>query len=139
MRTRRSPRNQERLYKALGADLQRAAISTHNSEASPEDLVCPDGPSCLHPECIAERAKQGIVREPGPSLYEDVIALGIQHASHESDLYLPCTQEVIELLAKHGKKIDGWNVQRFANQVEGGTWLDVPFAYKPYWDARSTR
>jgi hypothetical protein len=100
------------LYKAIGRELQKASEATQDAT-----IVGP--------------------REPGPSLYDDVVRLGIKHASHYSDLYLPCTPEVIELLARHGKHVDGWNVSRFTNQVEGGTWLDVPFAYKPYWDSRS--
>lgn len=66
------------------------------------------------------------------SLYDEVKARGIPHSSHESDLYVPDTQEVRELLQKYGRK-----GVPFVNQVEGGTWLDVPFAYQPWWDAKN--
>jgi hypothetical protein len=140
MRTRRSLANQDRLYKAIGAQLARDAAKARRGDApDPVDDVCPDGPACEHPECQAERVKRGIIAEPGSSLYEDVIALGIKHANHESDLYLPDTEQVRALLLHHGKAVNGWTVQRFTNQVEGGPWLDVPFAYKPYWDTRRNR
>jgi hypothetical protein len=60
------------------------------------------------------------------SLFDDVKARAIPYASHESDLYLPDTPEVRALLAAHNR-----TAQPFINQVEGGQWLDVPFAYIP--------
>lgn len=30
------------------------------------------------------------------------------------------------------------NVTTFTNQVEGGLWYDIPFAYLPAWEAKST-
>ena len=67
-------------------------------------------------------------------LYKDVVALGIPHTNHYSDLYLPNTDQVRGLLKKHDKR-----GSPFQNQVEGGTWLDVPFAYEPYWDEVSDK
>jgi hypothetical protein len=69
------------------------------------------------------------------SLFSEVLAAGIPHASHESDLYLPDTPAVRQLLVKHPDWLR--NVQRFSNQVEGGSWIDVPFAYDPWWEVRS--
>lgn len=69
MRTRRSPRNQQRLYKALGAELQRAA-------ADAELISAVDG----------------------ESLYDAVVRLGIEHDNHESDLYLPVNEQTQALL-----------------------------------------
>lgn len=71
------------------------------------------------------------------SLYAAVLACGIPHASHATDLYLPNTAEVRALL-------DFWplnksNARPFVNQVEGGVWLDVPFAYIPAWIAKAGR
>lgn len=70
------------------------------------------------------------------SIYTDIVAAGIPHNNHYSDLYVPDTPEVRAILARHGKKVDGWNVQPFTNRVEGGRWLDLPFQYEPYWASR---
>jgi hypothetical protein len=69
-----------------------------------------------------------------PSLYETILAAGIQHASHESDLYLPDTVEVRAIL--DGFPLEKRNATRFRNQVEGGTWIDVPFAFLPFWERK---
>lgn len=65
------------------------------------------------------------------SLYQQVIAKGIKHDNHESDLYIPYTEENMRMV----KEAD-WSVSMFTNQVEGGTWLDLPFAYDPFWEAK---
>lgn len=102
MRTRRSPRNQDRLWRELG--------------------------------------KQGAQPEPAPivyavTLYDEVVKRGIPHSSHFSDLYLPCTEEVRALLLHYGHDRRGKHATAttFVNQVEGGLWYDVPFAYAPFW------
>jgi len=65
------------------------------------------------------------------TLQEDLEALGVPIANHETDLQVEDTPAVRRVLAKHGKRIDGHNVTQFHNQVEGGTWLEIPFAYVP--------
>lgn len=65
------------------------------------------------------------------SLFDDVKARGIPYSSHESDLYLPATLEVRELLRKHRKDGKG-----FINQKDGKMWLDIPFSYDPWWIER---
>lgn len=69
----------------------------------------------------------------GPSipLFERVKAAGIPIAHHCTDLYLPDTKQARELLAEF--PLSKSNATRFHNQVEGGTWIDVPFAYLPGW------
>lgn len=69
-----------------------------------------------------------------PTLYEEVIARGIPHAHHESDLYIPDTPENRELVNRSGSTFTS-----FDNQVEGGRWLDIPFAYTPWWESRATK
>lgn len=66
------------------------------------------------------------------TLYEEVVALKIPHSSHYSDLYLPRTKQVIDLLKKHGVTM----ATAFKNQVEGGLWMDVPFLFTPFWDRK---
>jgi hypothetical protein len=102
MRTRRSPRNQDRLWRELG-----------QQGAQP----------------------QPVPYDWAPTLYDEVVKRGIPHADHYSDLYLPATEEVRILLLHYGHDRRGKHATAttFVNQVEGGTWYDVPFAYAPFW------
>lgn len=65
------------------------------------------------------------------TIYEELLAAGIQVSNHESDLYCPVTPESRALVRKHKLM-----VTTFINQVEGGTWYDIPFAYDPFWARR---
>lgn len=73
-----------------------------------------------------------------PDLYDVIVAAGIPLDHHESDLYVPDTPEVRAILDRPEYALNKTNATRFTNQVEGGTWIDIPFAYAPYWRARST-
>jgi len=66
------------------------------------------------------------------TLYEDLVAAGIPTDSHESDLYVLDTPEARALLAKHGKQGSG-----FVSQIDRRRWLDVPFAYDPFWTKKA--
>lgn len=72
--------------------------------------------------------------KPKRTLYLSVRAAGIETASHESDLYIPATPEAVAILA--GYPLQKANATRFRNQVDGKIWIDVPFAFDPYWEAR---
>jgi hypothetical protein len=67
-----------------------------------------------------------------PSLYQELIAAGIPTDSHESDLYVLNTPVARGLIAKHGKR----GVVGFNSKVDGKRWLDVPFAYDPFWERK---
>jgi len=108
MRTRRSWRNQDRLYKSLGQDLAKAA----SGQAPPPT---------------------------DESLYAAVVRLGIEHDSHESDLYLPATDQVRELLTLYGIDPFSPSASQFRHQVTGAIWFDVCFRYDPWWAARAAR
>ena len=66
-------------------------------------------------------------------LYEKIVAAGIQHDSHESDLYIPVTPETTKLVSEYEFRT---NVQRFTSQIDGKPWYDIPFAYQPAWEKR---
>jgi hypothetical protein len=68
------------------------------------------------------------------SLYQALIEAGVKVSSHESDLYFPRTKESCEILQKYDVHYE--NARNFINQVEGGVWFDVPFAFDPYWEAK---
>ena len=71
------------------------------------------------------------------SLFETIKEAGIPFDSHESDLYLPATPQVREILNRF--PLQKGNATSFINQVEGGQWLDIPFAYLPFWEAKQKR
>ena len=66
------------------------------------------------------------------SIYDDMKSAGIAIDHHESDLYIPATQEARAILDKHGNT----SYTAFISQVDGTRWYDVPFMYAPWWDAR---
>lgn len=63
--------------------------------------------------------------------YAAVVAAGIEVDHHESDLYVLDTPEARELVRTYDKPL-----QVFTSHVDGRQWLDVPFAYTPYWEKR---
>ena len=72
----------------------------------------------------------------GTQLYNAILAAGIPHSSHESDLYIPVTEETTKLLAPYQFR---GNVQMFNSNKDGKLWYDIPFAYMPYWEAKLKR
>lgn len=71
------------------------------------------------------------------TLFDDIKAAGIPFASHESDLYIPATPAACEILRRY--PLNAKTAQPFTNQApphKGERWLDIPFAYLPFWEAR---
>jgi hypothetical protein len=68
------------------------------------------------------------------SLYQEACKAGLQMDSHYSDLYLLRTPTAIRLCQEHAAH---WST--FTSQIDGKPWLDVPFAYEPYWAAKQSR
>jgi hypothetical protein len=72
------------------------------------------------------------------TLCEELKAAGVEMLNHESDLYVPDTPEVRAILAKH--RPEPSTTRGFTNQAPphvGERWLDVPFAYDPWWEAKN--
>lgn len=69
------------------------------------------------------------------SLYTDLIEAGVEVSNHESDLYFPRTPETVAILLKH--PVQKSIAQNFRNQITKTTWIDVPFAFDPFWEKRS--
>ena len=65
------------------------------------------------------------------SLYSELIEAGIPTSNYYSDLYFPITDRSQHILDRFPteKSI----ATTFINQVQGGRWCDVPFAYLPYY------
>lgn len=70
------------------------------------------------------------------SLYKELKANGIPIDNHESDLYFKRTDESVAILAKYPLQK---SYARSFPALGGETWVDVPFAYDPFWEARGMR
>jgi argininosuccinate synthase len=71
----------------------------------------------------------------GKSLYQALLAAGIQTDHHESDLYVLDTPIARALIAKSGLAM----AKPFTSQIDGKRWLDVPFAYEPFWEKKKRK
>lgn len=72
-----------------------------------------------------------------PTLYRAILDAGIKFASHETDLYIPATDQTRAILKQF--PLQDSIKEPFTNQVEGGTWFDIPFAYLPAWEAKAIK
>ena len=69
------------------------------------------------------------------SLYHQILAAGIPHGNHESDLHIQATPAAWAILKQF--PLEYGNSRTFTNQAPphaGETWIDVPFAYLPWWE-----
>lgn len=73
-------------------------------------------------------------REEGFDLYREAVKAGIPTDNHESDLYLLATPFARELVARSGRSFS-----QFRSKVDGNVWLDVPFAFSPWWERRASK
>ena len=69
------------------------------------------------------------------TLYKELAAAGHEIGSHESDLYVRDTVEVRAILKAF--PVDNANAKRFYDP-QGKPWIDVPFAFEPYWQKKCT-
>lgn len=67
------------------------------------------------------------------SIYTQMVEAGVEIDNHESDLYVPRNETTIALLRQYEFK---QNCSYFINQINGDTWIDIPFAYDPWWDEK---
>jgi len=68
------------------------------------------------------------------NFFEEIKATGIEYDNHCSDLYIPRTSQTLEICKKWGKT--GVLCTSFINQINHEIWLDIPFAYMPYWEKK---
>jgi hypothetical protein len=84
----------------------------------------------------ASVAAGGVVRNPG-DLYAMLKAAGVPTDHHESDLYFKATKQGLEILRHFPKQAQ--NARGFKSEIDGTRWVDVPFAYAPWWEKRQRR
>jgi len=71
------------------------------------------------------------------SVHQAMLALGVPMANHESDLYVPALPRVWAVLKAFPTQYA--NARTFINQADphkGQTWIDIPFAFEPWWEQR---
>lgn len=68
------------------------------------------------------------------SLYRDLVAAGLKLDNHESDLYVEDTPEARAILARY--TTHKTNARPFRHAVTSKPWLDVPFAFEPFWQKK---
>ena len=73
------------------------------------------------------------------TLYQKLLAAGCKMGNHESDLYVEATDTARDIIAAAQKEGNPVKPGAFVNQVEGGLWLDLPFCFDPWWEARAAR
>lgn len=69
-----------------------------------------------------------IVAKRQEGLYDACVQANLTLDNHESDLYIKDCPKARELLEQYGKSYYVFN-----SQVDDQLWLDVPFAYLPFW------
>ena len=69
------------------------------------------------------------------TIYEAMKRLDIPMDSHESDLYVKMTPGSIAIC----KAFNAYNTSLFRSEIDHSTWIDIPFAYQPFWDKVSPR
>jgi hypothetical protein len=65
------------------------------------------------------------------TIYQEIKATGTTIKNWQSDLYIPINEITTPIVNKYKKDL---YITTFTNQVEGGQWYDIAFAYDPYWE-----
>jgi hypothetical protein len=66
--------------------------------------------------------------------YKALREAGCTLDSHESDLYVRATPQALAIV-----KASGWTYETFRSQVDDQLWLDIAFAYEPFWERKQSR
>lgn len=70
------------------------------------------------------------------SLYERLIDAGCETESWQSDLYVRNTETAAQIIRAFEAEGGISNKRNFISARDGQSWIELPFAYKPYWDAK---
>jgi len=83
-----------------------------------------------------KESAEGLIEKKLSERDDDVVSAlvkaGIQVDSHESDLYVKDTPEARKILKNFNLKS-----KPFRSQIDKEMWLDVPFAYTPFWQKKA--
>ena len=70
-------------------------------------------------------------------LYDELHAAGCEMDGRYSDLYVRPTRKAREILSRY--PTERANSHTFQADDGSGMWIEVPFAYAPYWRAATKR
>jgi hypothetical protein len=93
-------------------------------------------------DALAHRIAAALnVASGADSLYDRLILADCETDSHESDLYIRNTQAARETLAawNDAHPIDTRRPTQFISERDGRSWLEIPFAYAPWWRRRTMK
>jgi hypothetical protein len=71
------------------------------------------------------------------TLYNELKEAGIPLDSHSSDLYFKISPASLAILEKY--PLEKRNSRPFRSQIDKEMWMDVPFAFIPWWLGRTGR
>lgn len=74
--------------------------------------------------------------EPIKSLYERLTEAGCILGSYQSDLHVLATSRSKEVIRAFEAEGGISNQRTFTSAVDGAEWIDLPFAYDPWWEER---
>jgi hypothetical protein len=87
---------------------------------------------------IVAGLKEGIRRErEAQNLYDELVAAGCMIDHHESDLYVQLTPTAVRILERY--PLNHRSARPFNHTTRAEVWLDIPFAYLPWWRERHVR
>lgn len=70
------------------------------------------------------------------SLYQAMVEAGCELDHHESDLYVKDTPAAVQILRDwRTSKGSQLYMSRFISRVDATLWIEIPFAYDPWWEA----
>ena len=93
------------------------------------------------PAVVTNQTVREIIAAP-LSIYQRMVAAGVKIDSHESDLYVPSTEQTRQIIADYNKEVGNnhrLNASTFRNNQDGQPWIDIMFAYEPFWVAKCGR
>jgi hypothetical protein len=67
---------------------------------------------------------------PDATLYDALVEAGCRIDNHESDFYVLATGKALAIVAQFVDK------PLYFRGTDGLPWVEVPFAYQPYWRAK---
>ena len=68
------------------------------------------------------------------NVYAELVAAGVPLDNHGSDLYALATAEAVRIV-----KASGYCHSFFRSAIDGKMWLEVHFAFYPFWERRQSR
>jgi hypothetical protein len=123
-------------------DFMLSILHDNNPDIAPSDLkeILDEAMEGYMPEVgVSAMQKRAFGDDPEEikDLYDRLKDAGCELDSHESDLYVKKTPEAVSIINQfQQEKNNYWNLSAFTGN-DGEQWLEVPFGYSPWWDAKA--